>query len=142
MSTMSTSSQNATIRRAARCSAPTACAKTTLEVACAASASARLSGISSDGSLTGYSAGVSCQSFANALQRLLVDPRRRPFDDVVAELGQRVGRAPRHVDEAWVDVVRDCRLGRERDAQPAGIPPTSSRNGRSGGGAQCASPGS
>ena len=53
VSTTSTSSQNATILRAARCSAPTACANSTLDVSRAASASVRLSGISSDSSGTG-----------------------------------------------------------------------------------------
>ena len=51
--TTSTSSQNATTRRAWRCSAATARAWSTLDVTCARSNCARLIGINSEGSSTG-----------------------------------------------------------------------------------------
>ena len=107
VSTTSMSFQNATMRRASRCSPATLCAKTTLDVSCAAAASARFSGSSSSGSGTGYIAGPTCQSFAKVVEQHVVDPGRCLLDDLVPERGERFGRIARDTDDGVVDRERD-----------------------------------
>ncbi len=118
---MSTSSQNATIRRAARCSAPTACAKTTLDVSRAACARPRLIAISLRFVLYGIKRRRQLPELREGRERALVDPGRGRLDHVVAELGQRIGGSAGNGDDDWIHRMRHRGLGRERDSQPSWI---------------------
>ena len=139
VSTTSTSCQNETTRRASCWSAATARAKSTLDVARARSASERLSGISSSGSTgierrAGRPQPRERSSSASSRHGGVASTTSWP-SAASASAASRATAATR-----GSTVVRDRRLDRERDPQPAGVAPTSSRNGRSGGVAQCASP--
>ena len=123
VSTTSTSSQNATIAARERAAARRPPARSsTLDVSRAAAASARLSGSSSDSSRTG----IERRRRAARASRTRAAATRRPTAASARRRRDRARRARRRRARATSTTrgstgVRDRRLGRERDAQPARV---------------------